>query len=141
MFYNTGISTYIWIVSNRKPEPRKGKLQLIDASGYWQKMRKSLGSKRKELSPVHIDEITKLFGNFNGPIGLPIRRLLNSTGRSANISAARSRPPSGATASLQNWPSTSPRFNPACADSQPVTYFVCGRFTKPIGRTQLSRHC
>ncbi len=49
MFYNTGISTYVWIVSNRKPAARKGKVQLIDASGFWQKMRKSLGSKRKEL--------------------------------------------------------------------------------------------
>jgi type I restriction enzyme M protein len=64
MFYNTGISTYIWILSNRKPAERKGKLQLIDASGFWQKMRKSLGSKRKELSPEHIDAITRLFGNF-----------------------------------------------------------------------------
>jgi type I restriction enzyme M protein len=64
MFYNTGISTYVWIVSNRKPAARKGKLQLIDASGFWQKMRKSLGSKRKELSPEHIDDITRLFGQF-----------------------------------------------------------------------------
>ena len=64
MFYNTGISTYIWILSNRKPSERKGKVQLIDASSYWQKMRKSLGSKRKELSAEHIDEITKLFGAF-----------------------------------------------------------------------------
>ena len=64
MFYNTGISTYIWILSNRKPEERKGKVQLIDASSFWQKMRKSLGSKRKELSPVHIDTITRLFGSF-----------------------------------------------------------------------------
>ena len=63
MFYNTGISTYIWIVSNRKPAYRKGKLQLIDASSFWQKMRKSLGSKRKELSPEHIEEITRLFGD------------------------------------------------------------------------------
>lgn len=64
MFYNTGISTYIWIISNRKPAARKGKVQLIDASGYWQKMRKSLGSKRKELSDAHIDHITQLFGQF-----------------------------------------------------------------------------
>ncbi len=63
MFYNTGISTYVWIVSNRKPAHRKGKLQLIDASSFWQKMRKSLGSKRKELSPEHIEEITRLFGD------------------------------------------------------------------------------
>jgi type I restriction enzyme M protein len=64
MFYNTGISTYVWILTNRKPEHRKGKLQLIDASGFWQKMRKSLGSKRKELSDDHIAEITRLFGQF-----------------------------------------------------------------------------
>src|SRR3954462_359374 len=62
MFYNTGISTYVWIVSNRKPQHRKGKLQLIDASSLWQKRRKSLGSKRKERGPDHIDEITRLFG-------------------------------------------------------------------------------
>ena len=64
MFYNTGISTYVWIVSNRKPQNRKGKVQLIDASSFWQKMRKSLGSKRKELSQEHIEDITRLFGNF-----------------------------------------------------------------------------
>lgn len=64
MFYNTGISTYVWIVSNRKPAARKGKVQLIDASSFWQKMRKSLGSKRKELSPEHIEDITRLFGDF-----------------------------------------------------------------------------
>ncbi|MBF0311552.1 MAG: SAM-dependent DNA methyltransferase [Magnetococcales bacterium] len=64
MFYNTGISTYIWIVSNRKPAPRKGKVQLIDAGEMWRKMRKSLGSKRKELSDDHIAEITRLFGSF-----------------------------------------------------------------------------
>ena len=64
MFYNTGIATYVWILSNRKPAARKGKVQLIDASGMWQKMRKSLGSKRKELSDAHIDRITRLFGAF-----------------------------------------------------------------------------
>jgi type I restriction enzyme M protein len=64
MFYNTGISTYLWIVTNKKLRKRKGKLQLIDASGLWQRMRKSLGSKRKELSPEHIEEITRLFCNF-----------------------------------------------------------------------------
>jgi type I restriction enzyme M protein len=63
MFYNTGISTYIWIVTNRKPEHRKGKVQLIDASGMWQRMRKSLGSKRKELNDDHIAKITNLFGD------------------------------------------------------------------------------
>jgi len=57
MFHITGISTNVWILSNRKPTHRKGKLQLIDASGMWQKMRKSLGSKRKELSDELIAEI------------------------------------------------------------------------------------
>lgn len=80
MFYNTGISTYVWIVSNRKPKARKGKLQLIDASSFWQKMRKSLGSKRKELSPAHIDDITRLFGNFEELTrdGVPISRIFKN---------------------------------------------------------------
>ena len=80
MFYNTGISTYVWIISNRKPVARKGKLQLIDASGFWQKMRKSLGSKRKELSDAHIDQITRLFGDFveAEQDGKPISRIFRN---------------------------------------------------------------
>lgn len=80
MFYNTGISTYIWIVSNRKPANRKGRLQLIDASAFWQKMRKSLGSKRKELSPEHIEEITRIFGRFKEVTkdGVPISRIFKN---------------------------------------------------------------
>ncbi len=64
MFYNTGISTYVWILSNRKPADRRGYVQLIDASGFWQKMRKSLGSKRKEMGEAHIATVTRLFGGF-----------------------------------------------------------------------------
>ena len=64
MFYNTGIATYIWILSNRKDEQRKGKIQLIDATQMYRKMRKSLGSKRNELSDGDIDNIVKLYGNF-----------------------------------------------------------------------------
>ncbi|AOZ04704.1 type I restriction-modification system subunit M [Cupriavidus malaysiensis] len=64
MFYNTGISTYVWILSNKKPADRKGYVQLIDASSFWQKMRKSLGSKRKEMSDDHIATVTRLFGDF-----------------------------------------------------------------------------
>jgi type I restriction enzyme M protein len=81
MFYNTGISTYVWIVSNRKPEARKGKTQLIDASSFWQKMRKSLGSKRKELSEQHIAEITRLFGGFveTEVDGKPISRIFKNS--------------------------------------------------------------
>ncbi len=64
MFYNTGIATYVWIVSNRKDEDRRGHVQLIDASGFWRKMRKSLGSKRKEMGEEHIATVTRLFGEF-----------------------------------------------------------------------------
>jgi len=64
MFYNTGISTYVWVLTNRKPVDRKGKVQLIDASPFWRKMRKSLGSKRKEMGAADIETVTKLFGDF-----------------------------------------------------------------------------
>lgn len=80
MFYNTGIATYVWILSNKKPAVRKGKVQLIDASAYWQKMRKSLGSKRKEMSDEHIAKVTKLFGEFveAEEDGKPISRIFNN---------------------------------------------------------------
>ncbi|MBS9781253.1 MAG: SAM-dependent DNA methyltransferase [Gammaproteobacteria bacterium] len=64
MFYNTGIYTYIWIVSNKKSAKRAGKVQLIDATEHYQKMRKSLGNKRNEFSKEHIEEITQLYANF-----------------------------------------------------------------------------
>ena len=68
MFYNTGISTYIWLVTNRKAPERRGKVQLINGVEYSQKMRKSLGNKRKELSTGHIDDLTRLYANFTpGP--------------------------------------------------------------------------
>ena len=64
MFYNTGIATYIWVLSNKKPGHRVGKVQLINASDFYNKMRKNLGSKRNELSKEHIDNITKIYGDF-----------------------------------------------------------------------------
>ncbi|MBG0798862.1 SAM-dependent DNA methyltransferase [Methylocystis sp. L43] len=78
MFYNTGISTYVWIISNRKPKHRKGKVQLIDASSFWRKMRKSLGSKRKEMSDEHIATVTNLFGSF---VEAKIARLIDAEGK------------------------------------------------------------
>lgn len=63
LFYNTGISTYFWILTNRKSPEQRGKVILFDARDYWQKMRKSLGDKRKMLSPDHIDEITRNYRN------------------------------------------------------------------------------
>lgn len=72
LFYNTGISTYLWVLTNRKEKPRKEKVQLIDARPFWVQMEKSLGNKRrrigdpsdKEKDPDHIGELTKIFGDF-----------------------------------------------------------------------------
>ena len=68
LFYNTGISTYFWVVTNRKAPRRRGKVQLIDARESFTKMRKSLGQKRKEIAADQIDDITRLYGAFEeGP--------------------------------------------------------------------------
>jgi type I restriction enzyme M protein len=72
LFYNTGISTYLWVLTNRKEKSRKGKVQLIDARPFWVQMEKSLGNKRrrigdpsdKEKDPDHIGDLTKIFGRF-----------------------------------------------------------------------------
>jgi type I restriction enzyme M protein len=66
IFYNTGIPTYIFIMTNRKPKHRRGKIQLINANGetFFAKMKKSLGSKRNELTKKNIDDITKLYLDF-----------------------------------------------------------------------------
>jgi type I restriction enzyme M protein len=70
LFYNIGIATYVWILTNRKNDNplngpvRKGKIQLVDATNFFHKMRKSLGSKRNEISEENIDEITKIYGAF-----------------------------------------------------------------------------
>ncbi|MFH0947962.1 MAG: class I SAM-dependent DNA methyltransferase [Elusimicrobiota bacterium] len=64
LFYNTGISTYIWIVTNRKEKERKGKIQFINAVNFFNKMARSLGNKRNEISDEHISEITKIYGSF-----------------------------------------------------------------------------
>lgn len=64
MFFNTGIATYVWVLTNRKPEDRKGKVQLIDASQWSAPLRKNLGKKNCELSPDHIDLIVKTFVDF-----------------------------------------------------------------------------
>lgn len=64
MFYNTGIATYVWVLSNKKVAERKGKVQLINAVHLYKKMRKSLGSKRQELGDDDIGLITRTFGKF-----------------------------------------------------------------------------
>ncbi|KXY09837.1 type I restriction-modification system subunit M [Bacillus wiedmannii] len=64
LFYNTGIATYIWILTNNKAAIRKGKVQLVNAVDFSKKMKKSMGSKRNEISQEQIDEIVRLYGNF-----------------------------------------------------------------------------
>ena len=64
LFYNTGINTYIWIVTNRKARQRKGKVQLVNAVDFYTKMRKSLGNKRNELVEQQIAEIVRTYGDF-----------------------------------------------------------------------------
>ena len=64
MFYNTGIATYVWVLSNRKPPKRRGKVQLINATSFWTPMRKSLGDKRREIPPEKANEILALHRSF-----------------------------------------------------------------------------
>jgi type I restriction enzyme M protein len=64
MFYNTGIATYIWVLTNAKPKDRKGKVQLIDATGIYQPLRKNMGAKNSELSDEHINSICDMFLAF-----------------------------------------------------------------------------
>ncbi|WPY95634.1 class I SAM-dependent DNA methyltransferase [Limimaricola variabilis] len=72
LFYNTGIQTYVWLLTNRKTRDRQGKVQLIDASGerFWKSMRKSLGSKRREITAEACDEISRIYAEMlNGEAG------------------------------------------------------------------------
>jgi type I restriction enzyme M protein len=64
LFYNTGISTYIWVLTNRKSKERRGKVQLINVVSFFHKMTKSLGNKRNEITASQISEITRLYGEF-----------------------------------------------------------------------------
>lgn len=64
LFYNTGITTYIWVLSNNKPAERKGKIQLIDAGLLFRKLRKNLGEKNCEFAPEHVAEITRYYLDF-----------------------------------------------------------------------------
>src|SRR5690606_26832962 len=80
LFYNTGITTYIWLLSNAKPEARRGKVQLIDANLLFRKLRKNLGDKNCELAPEHIDEIVAAYLGFG-----PVERELDANGDPAGI--------------------------------------------------------
>jgi type I restriction enzyme M protein len=64
LFYNTGIATYVWVLTNRKAAVRRGKVQLIDATSFWVPMRKSLGDKRREIPPERAQDILKILADF-----------------------------------------------------------------------------
>src|SRR6266516_8067164 len=64
LFYNTGIATYVWVITNRKTRERRGKVQLIDATSFWVPMRKSLGDKRREIPLDRAQEIVKILADF-----------------------------------------------------------------------------
>lgn len=87
MFYNTGIATYVWILSNKKPAERKSKVQLINASSFWEKMRKALGSKRKQMSDDQIDDVTQLFGAF---VEAELATILDGNGKELHRQIVRS---------------------------------------------------
>lgn len=88
LFYNTGITTYIWLLTNHKADHRKGKVQLIDANLVYQKLRKNLGAKNCEFSDAHISQISQAYNDFaditrqkdsdNNPIGLASKVFDNS---------------------------------------------------------------
>jgi type I restriction enzyme M protein len=71
LFYNTGIATYVWVVTNKKPAHRKGKVQLVDASQWFKPLRKNLGKKNCELSPEDIERISRTFLDFKETAGTP----------------------------------------------------------------------
>ncbi|MGN6297383.1 MAG: type I restriction-modification system subunit M [Ginsengibacter sp.] len=85
MFYNTGITTYIWIVTNRKEKRRKGKIQLLDARDYYIAMRKSMGDKRRKIGdqdegePNQIGEIVKIYGRFDDPQDKKVSKVFRNT--------------------------------------------------------------
>ena len=90
MFYNTGIATYVWILSNKKRAERKGKVQLINGVHLYQKMRKSLGSKRQEIGDEGIALITRTFGRFEAVESYRLDEESNQNGTGEN--GARGRP-------------------------------------------------
>lgn len=82
LFYNTGITTYIWLLNNNKPQDRKGKVQLIDASLLYRKLRKNLGNKNCEFAPEHIEDITQTYLSCGGK-----ERELDSNGDPVGIAS------------------------------------------------------
>ena len=85
LFYNTGIATYVWVVTNRKAVPRRGKVQLIDATSFWMPMRKSLGDKRREIPLDRAQDILKVLAGFRDGE----RRIVSKDGKEKEVVVSR----------------------------------------------------
>src|SRR5690606_17168844 len=94
LFYNTGIATYVWVVTNRKAKARKGRVQLIDASGFWVPMRKSLGDKRREIPPERARDSLKSLDAFRDGDTRRVRK----DGKEGEVGVSRSARQGGARA-------------------------------------------
>jgi len=153
LFYNTGIATYIWVLTNRKVPERQGQVQLIDARDLWVRMRKSLGEKRREVSPEQIDEITALHGRYEEnervkilpndffayrriTVDRPLRgRWHIDESTWADVDADNGPLASWATTNVERWPSRSDR----CRQLPSTTRQLSSRrsrprFSRPLGR-------
>jgi len=133
LFYNTGVGTYIWVLSNHKDALRKGKVQLIDASAMHAPMRKSLGSKRKYLSGEQVAEIARLHEAFeDGP---------NPRSSPPSTSATAASPSSARCACASRSPGTSsPRTATPRVPARPRPCRCAGRVRQPAGLAQGRRH-
>ena len=90
LFYNTGIATYVWLLTNRKTLERKGKIQLIDASSFWEPMRRSLGDKRRQITSGKAEEILKVLVDYHDGD----TRLITRDGRNEEAVVSRTLPTS-----------------------------------------------
>ncbi len=96
LFYNTGIFTYVWLVTNRKPTERRGKVQLIDGTRFFQKMKKSLNNKRNEITEDQIRHLARVYGNYQDGETAQVRSMAGprpasspASSRTANSASSR----------------------------------------------------
>ncbi|WP_439681529.1 N-6 DNA methylase [Embleya sp. MST-111070] len=89
LFYNTGISTYLWVLTNCKSERRRGSVVLLDGRGHWRKMRRPLGDKRKELGEDHISELTRLYAEAPAIPSAPVQGTVTGPGKAGKVKVFR----------------------------------------------------
>ena len=136
MFFNTGIATYIWILDNTKHPDRKGKVQLIDATSFWTKMRKNLGAKNREVSDADRDKILSLYAAFDEAdpdYSKVFATTSSATGRSPS-NARFSTSPASRSSTARASPSRTPRSGtPRTSRSPTAARRRCGRQRRDRG--------